>query len=163
MGSWRNDVKDMASRNFDNNKCIFFEMEYDRAVRCGCYKYLAINELNESISSTFKRGKKFGYSIDLENLFDLCGGTDHYITARKENQEAKDLNLNLDESSTSMKMQAVLQCRLDRTAHSASPGNGTLCNLNPATPTSAPQEIPTPSPVNPTPSPVNPTPSPVNP
>lgn len=92
--SWRNDVKDMASRNSANNECIFFEMERDRAVRCGCYKYLKIFAQDKEESTTYKKGQKTGHSTDLINLFDLCGGTGNYITDSKDNQEDTNSNLN---------------------------------------------------------------------
>ena len=95
--SWKSAVMgDTESASyFENERCLFFENEKDRAVRCGCFKFLEIYALTSSDSSTYQKGDKFDYNIDLENLFDLCGGTDDYITEPTNNMEAIGLNLNL--------------------------------------------------------------------
>lgn len=76
-----------------HERCLFFEMERDRAVRCGCDKFLSIDPAARDQSSTVTRGNRKGLSIDDENLFDLCGGTDEYITDSSMNMEADGLNL----------------------------------------------------------------------
>jgi len=135
--SWKNDI--LTGQN-DYGRCLFFEMEKDRSVRCGCDKYLTIYEQDTAISTTYQRSIRFDYSGDLTNLFDLCGGTDAYITDSGDNQEGADLNLVDDFPVTAEDMAKVLQCHLDRTSHSADPGNITMCDLNPLTdsPTSGP-------------------------
>ena len=54
-------------------RCLFFEHEEDRAVRCGCHKYLA---LFDNDSTTWRRGNRFQLSNDDFNLFDLCDGSE---------------------------------------------------------------------------------------
>ena len=60
----------------------FFKLMKNRAVRCGCYKYLDIFD-----SFSKRRGKELGLSNLDANLFDMCAGTSDYITARSNNQE----------------------------------------------------------------------------
>mmetsp|Transcript_317 Transcript_317/g.331 ORF Transcript_317/g.331 Transcript_317/m.331 type:complete len:118 (+) Transcript_317:841-1194(+) len=70
-----------------NERCLFTEIEKDRAVRCGCFKYLEMYAADADLSTTYTRGVQFQYSLDLENFFDLCGGTSEYITNKRDNQE----------------------------------------------------------------------------
>ena len=96
--SWKNAVLLSNSTdielNWNTNRCLFYENEQDRAVRCGCYKYLRIYEEDGSVSGTYRRGNRGGYSIDLDNLFDLCGGTGtDYVTNMTSNQEQEGLNM----------------------------------------------------------------------
>lgn len=72
---------------FENDRCLFMENEKDRSVRCGCYKYLELYAQDSSVSTTYQRGLNYGTSVDLDNLFDLCGGTSNYITDAEDNQE----------------------------------------------------------------------------
>lgn len=93
--SWKNavmgDSEDTAY--FKNGRCLFFEDEKDRSVRCGCFKYLEIYAQDAALSSTYQRGVQFQYSVDKENLFDLCGGTDEYNTDPTDNMEKVNYNL----------------------------------------------------------------------
>ena len=89
--SWRKDVQNGSPSNVHGyDRCLFFEMESDRAVRCGCHKLLSIKD---NRSNTYKVGSRSGYSTDLTNLFDLCGGTGSYITEDTNSQEAKGKNI----------------------------------------------------------------------
>jgi len=88
--SWKNDIL-TSQNNYD--RCLFFEMEKDRVVRCGCEKYLTIYEQDAGTSTTYQKGIRFELSADLTNLFDLCGETESYITDSGDNQEADELNL----------------------------------------------------------------------
>ena len=61
------------------------------------------------MSSTFQSGERLGLAADLENLFDLCGGTGIYITDNSVNTEAEGSNLlNLDSESVSFYMWIVM-------------------------------------------------------
>jgi len=123
--SWRHDIHTGV---YDNSRCLFFEFEYDRAVRCGCDKYLKIYEQNATTSNTYKIGLLYDYSVESTNLADLCGGTDAYITNSSDNQEYKDLNI-LNQYPLKETMGDVLQCHLDRTSALASSNNMTSCEV----------------------------------
>jgi len=93
--SWKDAAMgNVVQQNHLNNKrCIFFEDEKDRSVCCGCAKYLELYAQNKDESSTYKSGLKYGHSVDLENLFDLCGGTSTYVTDPANNMEVTNYNL----------------------------------------------------------------------
>ena len=86
-----------SSLYFENERCLFFELEKDRSVRCGCYKYLEIYAQDSDTSTTYQKGNRFDYSNDLKNLFDLCGGTDEYVTEPTTNMEVTNYNLTYPE------------------------------------------------------------------
>lgn len=71
------------------NKLIF-------TLRCGCDKYLNIfdkTERSRGGSTTYKKGKEHGYSIDFFNLFDMCGEGTDYVTEMSTSMEEESLNL----------------------------------------------------------------------
>lgn len=90
--SWKKGLENFEHEAYlKSGRCLFFEHERDRAVRCGCYKFLSIFDIDDS--TTAWRGRRFGIDIGDENLFDLCGGTSEYITARGSNMETSNLLL----------------------------------------------------------------------
>jgi len=151
--SWRSNIENMGSRNLsDNSRCLFFENEDDRAVRCGCDKLLTIDAQDAATSTTYSIGSKKDLSADLLNLFDLCGGTDEYITDATDNQEEKTLNLVDTSPTVTEKMEALMNCHLERTDYSAATDDFTSCELNPSTShptTSAPTTGSSPAPTTP--------------
>lgn len=115
--SWRNVIGNSIQEDFWNDgRCLFFENQEDRAVRCGCYKYLTI--FDENNSDTYTRGSRSGLSIDPANLFDLCEGTVEYITDQQNNQEAS--NLITSEQAKATDLLDALECHLERTASTIS-------------------------------------------
>lgn len=89
--SWKDAIAEGSEQSFwKEERCLFFELERDRAARCGCFKYLNIYEQNDS-SSTYTRGNQNDLSNDLENIFDLCDGSSEYVTDKTRNTEATNL------------------------------------------------------------------------
>jgi len=160
--SWRSDILNIESRNTNSySRCLFFELDHDRAVRCGCDKYLTIDQQNIDESSTYGTGEKDGYSTDFINLFDLCGGTNAYITTSSDNQESDGSNLESEETTVAADMAKILDCHKDRTSHGdGKPIDFKTCELEvspTATPVAAPVANPTPvSPPVANPTPVSP-------
>ena len=90
--SWKDVIgNDEKESYWKNERCLFFEVEQDRAVRCGCYKYI---DIFDSSSTTYQRGNQKELANNLDgNLFDLCDGTDEYITEDNNNREIVALEL----------------------------------------------------------------------
>jgi len=118
--SWKDgamgDVEQTSS--FKTDRCIAFEHGRDRAVRCGCFKYLKIYEEYYRSSSTYDMGVRAGYSNDAENLFDLCGGTSEYITERATSMEI--MNKNMIYSETNTELNNALECHMTKTDYRSS-------------------------------------------
>ncbi len=95
--SWRHVIKGGEDHHtslqyWEKERCLFFESERDRGVRCGCDKYLEIQES----STTYGRGLRKGFSVDPVNLFYLCDDDSmEYVTNKRKNMEKTGLNLNL--------------------------------------------------------------------
>ena len=69
-----------AEVEWKDNRCLFFEVDRDRAVRCGCYKWL---DIFDDTSKTYTQGRDPGWGLSNSldgNLVDLCGGTENYST-----------------------------------------------------------------------------------
>jgi hypothetical protein len=137
--SWK-DLLGGSNQDFWNEeRCLFFELDQDRAVRCGCFKYLSIFEQSEAASATYTRGTDKLLSTDSSNLFDLCDGTSDYITDKRNNRE--DDNIISTNEERAEELAAALQCHTSRTDES----NFSTCNLNDftETPTKSPTMTPT--------------------
>ena len=85
----------MRSKNCPGKIIVaFFKFQRDRAVRYGCKKYLAINQLSATVSTTFQRGHQKNLSNDSQNLFDLCGADpSDYVTDSTTNMEGRKRNV----------------------------------------------------------------------
>jgi len=84
--SWREAIADPTLEAYwEDERCLFFEDEQDRAVRCGCFKYLDIFDRD---GTTRTRGVEGDLARRLGGmLFDLCDGTTEYITDDDNNRE----------------------------------------------------------------------------
>lgn len=83
--SWKNAIGDPCKEDYwKHDRCVFFEFDRDRAVRCGCYKYLNTLDPNSFVPCVATSGLsvKAGH-----NFFDLCDGTNEYITDNENNRE----------------------------------------------------------------------------
>eukprot|EP00547_Thalassionema_nitzschioides_P016687 CAMPEP_0194251322 /NCGR_PEP_ID=MMETSP0158-20130606/25181_1 /TAXON_ID=33649 /ORGANISM="Thalassionema nitzschioides, Strain L26-B" /LENGTH=490 /DNA_ID=CAMNT_0038988429 /DNA_START=32 /DNA_END=1501 /DNA_ORIENTATION=- len=75
--SWRRAVEEEASSSstlfFKEQRCLFFEFQRDRAVRCGCYKYMELHEDDIDDSYTYRYGRRHGLDYDnTKILSNLC-------------------------------------------------------------------------------------------
>jgi len=113
--SWKEAISGEDSGASWGDRCLYFELERDRSLICGCYKYLNIFEQSELVSTTYIRGNRKGLSNDEINLFDLCGGSDDYVTEIKgNNMEASNSNLIGGEPSKASDLGKLLDCHLER-------------------------------------------------
>jgi len=92
-----------------DKRCLFFEYIQDRAVRCGCYKYMRRHS-----DSTLDF---LGHSQEAENLFDLCDGADFsYSTANNMELGTKNLlgtNTNLVSLDSNFSCTVILNAKFD--------------------------------------------------
>jgi len=152
--SWKDAINDAdAEEEWRDERCLFFELDKDKAVRCGCNKYL---EFYEDITSgtSYGKGVKLGYSVDLINLFDMCDGGTSYATDKTKNMEALDANEAVSNSCRAKDMSTVLQCHVDRIDYREDP-DYTTCNFIDTCSSSAPTKASSSSSSAPTISPVD--------
>jgi hypothetical protein len=89
--SWKDVVGNPTKEDWwKQERCLFFENQQDRAVRCGCYKYIDMIEGSE----TFDQGAVLGLGNQLGGVFfDLCDGGTDYITDDDNNREGLGENI----------------------------------------------------------------------
>jgi len=153
--SWKDAIGNISEEDYwKNERCLFFEVEQDRAVRCGCYKYL---DIHANGSKTFQRGRTGGMSNSIGgNLFDLCNNAGNYVTAMQNNRE----DTTVSDGDAEDELVAALQCHLDATDPDSNP-DYSVCGSIPPTVTTPTASPPTPTTSQPTESP--PVASPVTP
>jgi len=149
--SWASAVENAAlgGRKLNDNidRCLFFEVDEDRAIRCGCYKYL---DIKDEDSGTWASGEQDGLANDLGGLlFDLCGGGDDYVTPPGDIQELSKVT----NDARQAEFVEMLECHLENTDPGGLP-IFTDCSITPnidspsETPSSSfyPSEMPSDSP-----------------
>jgi len=113
--SWLNAVNG-ESDDF-NNRCLFFESADDRAVKCGCDKYMKLSvdsrELSEAAGNSWS-GWQAGQT---EALFNLCDENGEYISAADSpnNVSPESVNLVAQEPEKVSDLGALMDCHLAKT------------------------------------------------
>jgi len=113
--SWRAAAENRGSnetlRDEWRDRCLVFELEEDRAVRCGCNKLLFIGG---STSTTKERGSNAGFDItENNNYFDLCDGdSSTSIASPGENPETSSINI---QDIDLKRLTDTLECHLNKT------------------------------------------------
>ncbi|VEU40089.1 unnamed protein product [Pseudo-nitzschia multistriata] len=138
--SWKHAIfNPTEEQNWKHSRCIFAEMQTDRAVRCGCYKYIKIYDTEWS--NTYWRAERHMLVGELHgNLYDLCDGTGDYITANDNNREA----VAFVDPDVESALVNTLQCHLDR-SHPQRTQDFSVC-ASPFEPEPVPEPVPTQSP-----------------
>ena len=99
------------------NRCLFFESSEDRAVRCGCDKYMLLS----ASSTEAAEASSNGWWTGNEGLFDLCDNSKSYIVADSSTASPETTNLLTSEPLKAVDMHALLQCHLDKTDANVNP------------------------------------------
>lgn len=109
--SWKEGIFDENSMANWEHRCLYFELGTDRAIRCGCYKYLDIFDQDDS--TTYRRGNQKGLSNDEQNLFNLCGQSENYVSKIK-GDNVEGANLIVEEPNTAQQFEMLHDCHLER-------------------------------------------------
>lgn len=107
-----------------NDRCLFVEEGVDRSVRCGCYKYILVENRNSGF--TEREASKAGISIVNDNFYDLCDNyTGTYINAPEVSPESRSTSLN---DWLESELMDKLDCHLKRTNPSNGPNYDRSCD-----------------------------------
>ena len=142
--SWKQEI-DFRLSDFVYDRCLYFELDYDRAVRCGCYKYIQIDAM-AATSQTSVVAAGVGFTLATENVYDLCDINHEYIVSPANNPETDGT---IDGPATPLRdeLKAVSDCYLSYTDPSVTP-DYSACSCDAAiastlsTRTAAPTEEP---------------------
>lgn len=116
--SWYSAVTDpLHPFDWENDRCLVFELGFDRAIRCGCNKFLFIGDTEDS--STVDTASRLGYTLRFENMYNLCDNED---IPEENGEELLGVDMELYNS-----MVDHLDCHLDKTDSSMSPDYSTKC------------------------------------
>ena len=119
--SWKNAIDDPCKEDYwKYERFVFFEFDRDRAVRCGCYKY--INSLDPDSAKPVVVNSGLSYKGG-GNFFDLCDGTNEYITDNNNNRE----EISISVGSNEMELTNALLCHLIATDPNSTP-DYTVCS-----------------------------------
>lgn len=117
--SWKNAINDdIIGDDWKANRCLVFESSLERAVRCGCHKYVMMND-----SSPEKlEAESNGWWTGTEALFDLCDASGNYIIADALTTSPEAVNIINDEPDLADQLRALLHdCHLFKTNANADP------------------------------------------
>ncbi|KNC82333.1 hypothetical protein SARC_05372 [Sphaeroforma arctica JP610] len=117
--SWIDAVLDeTAESTWRDERCLLFEFQYDRSVRCGCEK---LTTMDGAGSTTRRTGNRLGYPVADDTYYNLCDS----VTGA--NPEGTDLSTSEPEQVA--RLADVLDCFLKKTSPSSEADYSTACTL----------------------------------
>jgi len=110
--SWMSEVTDgLDDWSNGNDRCLFVEFGKDRSIRCGCYKYISVDDTQKS--STVRKARNVGFEMGKHNYYDLCDQeTGMYINSPDVSPELRSARL-VDSMKDELKDK--IKCHLERT------------------------------------------------
>jgi len=94
-----------------NNRCLFVEEGNDRSVRCGCYKYISIDDAQDG--RTVSGAARVRISVDNNNFYNLCDeDTGAYIKAPERSPERRSAGF---DDSLKDELKEKVRCHVRRT------------------------------------------------
>ena len=116
--SWKDAVEDdILGDEWKADRCLFFESSLERAVRCGCHKYMMLNDASpeklEAVSKSWWTGN--------EALFNLCDASGNYLVADSSTVSPEATNIIGDKPELTAELRSLLGCHLQKTDASVDP------------------------------------------
>ena len=138
--SWKDAIDDdIVGDDWKANRCLFFESSLERAVRCGCYKYVELSDTSPEKLEAEDTGNNWWSGNEV--LFNLCDTSGNYIVADRSTESPEITNIIADNQDLADDLRSVLNCHLSKTNANADPIYQE-CTLNgdpiTSTPTAAP-------------------------
>jgi arylsulfatase A-like enzyme len=121
--SWKDAIGNTTKESaWKDERCLFFEMQLDRAVRCGCEKYINIPDPD---SFTAKKGHQSGLAVRGDLYFQLCDSSGNYLNFPNSNPEQRSRARRNRVAAGALS--EVLSCFLNKTSPSNNPDYVTTC------------------------------------
>lgn len=114
--SWKEAIDDaVLEEDWRTNRCLFFEMDEDRAVRCGCFKYMNIQHADATLSGTWGTGGNKGMANAPGGmLFDLCAGDDDADAYATDPSNIREVST-VENEAKQTELFDILSCHLEHT------------------------------------------------
>jgi len=123
--SWKDAIGNTTKETaWKDERCLFFEMQQDRAVRCGCEKYITIPDKSESFTAT--KGRQNGLAVGDALYFQMCDSSGNYLNFPNGNPEQRRRRTRRNRVDTGT-LSEVLSCFLNKTSPSNNPDYVTTC------------------------------------
>ena len=114
-----------ANANDHNDRCLFVEADEDRSVRCGCYKYISIQNTRSGRTVNWSWG-----GLDRDNYYYLCDEeTDTYISSIERSPERSQASKNIFPDSIRDQLKEKIKCHKKMTDPSKKPNYKVDCGL----------------------------------
>lgn len=117
--SWIDAVFDSATgADWVANRCLFFEGNKDRSVRCGCDKYILFDSASDDLTNAINNDFEGYDAATTESLVNLCDADGNYLTADSGEYGPEGFNIIDQDADTAVKaseMASLLSCHLTRT------------------------------------------------
>jgi len=144
--SWKDDVVDQNPTwtGDEEDRCVYLELDYDRALVCGCHKYVKIHQpIGNTISSgTVQKANNYNYILSEGNYFNLCDADGEYLTSPNAPGilEYNGTPTTEAEQNIADDLSAAIDCYLLNTDPNLVPNYDTQCDFTPPSeePTLAP-------------------------
>jgi len=121
VGGGATEEEEEERRRWRDERCLFFEGDYDRSVRCGrCDKFVRVDLKTGSSGTAFQAERNAtGFALERLMYFDLCGGGESYVEFPEASLETVSLLFDSTEPEFIRRMKIFarsLQCHIDRTS-----------------------------------------------
>lgn len=119
--SWKDAIDNVSGSGDDwiANRCLFFESDQDRAVRCGCDKFALFSASSPEVAMAVNEGYTDFTASTTEALFDLCDASRSYIVADPSEEGPESVNIASSQPAKVDDLRDLLQCHLNNTAASS--------------------------------------------
>jgi hypothetical protein len=151
--SWKDELINQNT-DWSEDRCVYLEIEFDRAVVCGCFKVIKLLDPSDrTTSGTVARGSREGFTFSNENYFNLCDNTGTYVTSPGENPE-QDGTASFVYQTIAAELEEIADCYMDLTDPGVGPDYSAQCSaLQSSSLSPAPNAPPTKPPAGPSMSP----------
>ena len=112
--SWAQAVQDPALEEEWRERCLFFELDYDRSVKCGCHVYM---RLENQASGTRSMAANIGYTLNsgLDQIFNVCTGTGDWAYSPAVSQQQDGSSALASEAEKVTELSEMITCHLQKT------------------------------------------------
>ena len=116
--SWKESIdNNIVADEWRANRCLFFENSLERAVRCGCFKYITLNGSSPEKLTAESNSWWDGNEV----LFNLCDDSGNNIAADESNLSSEVTNVISDNQEVAGELRSILDCHMQKTNANINP------------------------------------------
>jgi hypothetical protein len=108
--------------NGNQDRCVFVEQGKDRSIRCGCYKYMSIDNIGNG--NTVGTASNLRLDLNRDNYYNLCDETGRYVASPEMERGSTSIS-----DSLKNELELKVDCLKDITDPSTDPDYSRECGL----------------------------------